>query len=114
MASRLLDVGSAASFCGLQKAPDGAIPLRAMLPFRPFQNECAGVSKRDEFLAALDFDDLGERYRPAIAIPFRHVSQYAVARSVGLLKKWAAIITKARPMTLPRPAVPPCPIPSDL
>jgi hypothetical protein len=60
-----------------------------MLPFRPFQNECAGVSKRDEFLAALDFDDLGERYRPAIAIPFRHVSQYAVARAAGLLTKWS-------------------------
>src|SRR6516165_9838874 len=58
-----------------------------MLPFRPFQNECAGVSKRDELLAALDFDDLGERYRPAIATPFRHVSQYAVARAAGLLKK---------------------------
>ena len=84
---RLLDVGRAAGFCGLQKAPDGAIPLRAMLPFRPFQNECAGVSKRDEFLAALDFDDVGKRYRPAIAIPFWYVSQYAVARSAGLLKK---------------------------
>jgi hypothetical protein len=56
---RLLDVGSASGFCGRQKAPDGAIPLRAMLPFRPFQNECAGVSEGDEFRAALDFDDLG-------------------------------------------------------